>query len=63
MRCNRLFGRGLASLSRWVDTIFLWHDRVKTRHSLMKLSERGLQDLGIDRGQAWSEYDKPFWRE
>ena len=39
-----------------------WQERRRTRVQLMTLSERQLKDIGLTRGQAMAEWEKPFWR-
>jgi uncharacterized protein YjiS (DUF1127 family) len=39
-----------------------WQERRRTRVQLMTLSERQLKDIGLTRGQAMMEWEKPFWR-
>jgi uncharacterized protein YjiS (DUF1127 family) len=49
-------------LARLVDTLALWHRRARDRHLLGELDDRLLGDIGISRGDAIHESDKPFWR-
>lgn len=39
-----------------------WRHRARTRHDLAQLDERALRDIGIDRGRALHEANKPFWQ-
>ena len=45
-----------------VDVILTWRERTQTRRQLMLLDDRLLRDIGINRVQAQSEAEKPFWR-
>ncbi len=47
----------------FADTIWIWQDRRRGRHALMRLPERALRDMGLCRSQAVAEYEKPFWRD
>lgn len=49
-------------LRRAVDTVLLWHDRVKSRRTLAMLDDRMLRDVGIDQATARQESGAPFWR-
>jgi uncharacterized protein YjiS (DUF1127 family) len=40
----------------------LWVARMKQRRALMRLDDRLLADVGLSRGDAVVEYNKPFWR-
>lgn len=44
------------------DLICQWHERNIERRQLMKLDDRMLTDIGLDRATAISEGRKPFWR-
>ena len=39
-----------------------WWLRARTRRELAQLDERALRDIGLDRGQALYEANKPFWQ-
>jgi uncharacterized protein YjiS (DUF1127 family) len=39
-----------------------WSARRRQRAALLELSEHMLKDIGIDRGAAYREGRKPFWR-
>jgi uncharacterized protein YjiS (DUF1127 family) len=49
-------------LQRFVDLIFLWHERARGRRQLATLDHRMLADIGIDTATAMNEADRPFWR-
>jgi len=51
-----------AALMRGIDLLEKWRARSRTRRQLMSLGEDELKDIGLGRGQAYSEYSKPFWR-
>ena len=38
-----------------------WRHRARSRRQLLRLDERQLQDIGIDRRAAEEEARKPFW--
>ena len=46
-----------------VETLLRWQHRAAERHQLGGLSEYDLKDMGLNRGDALTEADKPFWRE
>ncbi len=37
-------------------------ERARSRRSLRLMDDRMLRDIGLDRGTAQYESDKPFWR-
>ena len=39
-----------------------WHYRSVQRNHLLELDNRQLDDIGLNRGQAMQEANKPFWR-
>jgi uncharacterized protein YjiS (DUF1127 family) len=45
-----------------VDTLLLWHERIKSRRVLASLDERMLRDIGMDHATARRESGTPFWR-
>ena len=47
--------RGLA------ETLRLWVRRSRSRRRLDELNDRELADIGLSRGQAHFESEKPFW--
>lgn len=42
--------------------IRLWHQRATGRDALVKLDDHMLQDIGVKRADALTEWAKPFWR-
>jgi uncharacterized protein YjiS (DUF1127 family) len=50
------------ALARVLDTLLLWHERIKSRRVLATLDERMLRDIGIDQASAEREASTPFWR-
>lgn len=38
-----------------------WEMNMRTRNALEKLDDHQLLDIGLTRGQAREEWDKPFW--
>jgi uncharacterized protein YjiS (DUF1127 family) len=50
------------ALLRAVETVLLWHDRIKSRRMLAALDDRMLRDVGIDHATARREAERPFWR-
>ena len=38
-----------------------WRQRTRSRHELMDLSDRALEDIGISRSTARFEASRPFW--
>ena len=50
-------------LIRFFDRVCAWHDRGVERRRLLRLDERMLTDIGIDRATAIEEATKPFWRD
>jgi uncharacterized protein YjiS (DUF1127 family) len=51
-----------ARLVKAADTLLLWRKRARDRRLLAELDDRLLGDIGISRGDAIYEMDKPFWR-
>ncbi len=45
-----------------VKTLQTWYERSRQRHSLARLNEHLLRDIGVDRVTAMEEASKPFWR-
>ena len=45
-----------------MTVIDLWRQRASERRSLSLLSNRLLDDIGVNRSQASDEQSKPFWR-
>lgn len=44
------------------DTIMTWIERSSQRRALRQLDDHLLRDLGVSRGAALHEAEKPFWR-
>jgi len=56
-------GRGRATFIEKIWMMFeVWADRSRGRRRLVAMSERQLKDIGLSRGDAVIEYEKPFWR-
>ncbi len=54
---------GFAAIARRaVEALATWQDRTDGRHTLRKLDDRMLRDIGISRADAEHEAGKPFWR-
>ena len=47
---------------RGVDVILHWQERARQRHMLAMMDAHLLRDIGLDRGAAREEAEKPFWR-
>ena len=52
----------VALVSRFAETLLLWHDRARQRRRLGELDARLLADMGLSRSQALAEAGKPFWQ-
>ena len=52
---NDLIGGGAHKLATWSE-------RMAQRQHLLDLDNRLLDDIGMDRGEALKEAEKPFWR-
>ncbi len=50
--------RGLMALALVVAK---WEMRMRTRKALEKLDDHQLDDIGLDRIAAQTEWNKPFW--
>lgn len=48
--------------TRFVDLVLDWHERARQRRALLSLDDRTLRDIGVSRGAAAAEAQKPFWR-
>lgn len=44
------------------DTLYVWHERYRTRRELSNWTARDLQDVGLSWSDIAYEADKPFWR-
>jgi len=49
-------------LARSLDLYLTWRARRRSRSDLMGLPDDMLKDIGLSRGEAELEYEKPFWR-
>ena len=49
-------------LARAFGALLDWNDRYRQRVHLGQMDDRMLRDIGMSRGEAMHEYDKPFWR-
>jgi uncharacterized protein YjiS (DUF1127 family) len=49
-------------LTALVDLVIGSIERARSRRTLRLMDDRMLRDIGIDRGAAQYESDKPFWR-
>jgi uncharacterized protein YjiS (DUF1127 family) len=47
---------------RGLDILLVWQERARQRHMLATMDDHLLRDIGLDRGAARQEADKPFWR-
>jgi uncharacterized protein YjiS (DUF1127 family) len=45
-----------------IATLREWRRRGRDRHQLAQFDERMLRDIGLTRGDACHEINKPFWR-
>jgi uncharacterized protein YjiS (DUF1127 family) len=45
-----------------VTTMLVWRERARQRRELLGLNDHALHDFGVNRADATSEGDKPFWR-
>jgi uncharacterized protein YjiS (DUF1127 family) len=55
-------GSGQKFLIRIFDVLGAWQDRDRERQHLLRLDDRMLHDIGLDRATASAEAVKPFWR-
>ena len=46
---------------RAIAVLYEWQERASTRHRLMTLDGRMLEDIGLSRADAEREGRKPFW--
>ena len=54
----------LATISvRVALCVTIMSKRRKSRRALSGLTDDQLRDIGITRGKAWREAQKPFWKE
>ncbi len=52
----------VAAFRRLRENVAYWRHQQRARAQLLALDARGLADIGISRGQAQFEAEKPFWR-
>jgi len=58
------FGAFLGAMrSGFGGAVRMWAERQRTRRQLNRLSDHMLRDIGISRGDASHEIEKPFWRK
>jgi uncharacterized protein YjiS (DUF1127 family) len=51
------------SLLSFLQTLWLWHARARSRRHLARPNEDLLLDIGVDRASAEAEAAKPFWEK
>ena len=51
-----------SSAAQLVTLLNTWYQRSRQRRQLAQLSDRLLDDIGLDRATALAEAAKPFWR-
>jgi uncharacterized protein YjiS (DUF1127 family) len=49
-------------LGRATDLYWVWRERRRSRADLVGMPEAALKDIGLSRGDAEQEWQKPFWR-
>ena len=58
--------RAAVGLARAIRAFFSWcarcYDRAEQRRALRELDAEQLRDVGLTRGEALREADKPFWK-
>jgi uncharacterized protein YjiS (DUF1127 family) len=52
-----------AAVGALVGVVKEWHERARSRQLLLRLDDRTLADIGLDRARAEYEASLPFWRE
>jgi len=52
----------LAALAQLRQRVSAWSARRQANAQLLTLDDHELKDIGLSRGQALFEHDKPFWR-
>lgn len=60
---NRIPATVMAVLVPVFNKLCLWQHRAETRHRMMYLDDRMLNDIGRSRAQALAEAEKPFWQK
>ena len=53
------FSTAVIATANFVTT---WYARAHQRHQLVGLESRMLDDIGVSRAEALTEFDKPVWR-
>ncbi|SDI50007.1 Uncharacterized conserved protein YjiS, DUF1127 family [Pseudomonas flavescens] len=48
-------------LTRLIRRLSRWHQLARERRQLASLSDAGLKDLGLSRGDVFQETERPFW--
>ena len=48
---------------KFANVVVRWSDRSKQRHTLSKLSDQQLDDIGVSRTTATTEANKRFWQQ
>ena len=51
-----------AGMTRLLDQVLIWHERVRDRRALDRLDEHMLHDIGLSRADVEHEVSKPFWQ-
>jgi len=51
-----------ASMTRLLDQVLTWHERVRDRRTLDQLDAHMLHDIGLSRADVEHEVSKPFWQ-
>jgi uncharacterized protein YjiS (DUF1127 family) len=44
------------------DAFSEWRERIRQRHTLARLDDRLLRDMGLNRSDVEQEVSKPFWQ-
>ncbi|WP_425050673.1 DUF1127 domain-containing protein [Psychromarinibacter sp. S121] len=52
-----------AAALRFVVMLVKWDERRRTRRSLGTLDPHLLDDIGVTRGEARTEAERPFWKD
>jgi uncharacterized protein YjiS (DUF1127 family) len=52
-----------AAVAAIVGAVKEWHERARSRQLLLRLDDRTLADIGLDRASAEYEASLPFWHE
>jgi uncharacterized protein YjiS (DUF1127 family) len=54
--------RARAAAAALAEAFFAWQERVSQRHTLARLDDRLLRDMGLTRSDVEHEVSKPFWQ-